>query len=78
MTENRTAEAGEQLPVVIGEPVLPETFPQEEIQTIREACNKIRNILGSEEFKARLRDAVKKLGSAYPIEEGGDDHRRSS
>lgn len=78
MTENRPAEAGEQLPEGIGEPVLPEIFTQAEIQMIREFCNKIRNMLGSEEFKARLRDASKKLRNAYPLEEGDEDHRRGS
>lgn len=78
MTENRPAEAGEQLPEVIGEPVLPEIFTQAEIQLIRESCNKIRNMLGSEEFKARLREASKKLRNAYPIEQGGGEHGRGS
>lgn len=74
MTENRPAEAGEQLPEVIGEPVLPdrtERLTEADIAMLSSLADVLAAIFNTEELKAKLLSA---LSEAI----GGADDRRDT
>lgn len=72
MTENRPAEAGEQLPEVIGEPVLPdstERLTEEEIAMLSSLYDRLTVFFGSAELRARMQSIISTAT-------GGADDRR--
>lgn len=74
MDKNRPAEVGEQLPEVIGEPVLPdrtERLTEADIAMLNSLYDRLSAIIGSAELMARMQSIISTAT-------GGADDRRDT